>query len=96
MTLCACLNLKGLASPRGGTAQRDLGLAAPGDSERRIALRRLEIGLGEVLTRRTLWLCALGVTGGYQRRLYGSPEAVSPYKVIHGYEHRKRRRRLAP
>ncbi len=33
-----------------------------------------------------------GVTGSYQRRLYGGSEAVSPYKVVHGYEQRKRRR----
>ena len=32
-----------------------------------------------------------GVTGGYQRGLYGASEATSPYKVIHAYENRKRR-----
>ena len=32
-----------------------------------------------------------GVTGGYQRRLYGASEAVSPYKVVRAYEQRKRR-----
>ncbi len=34
-----------------------------------------------------------GVTGGYQRRLYGASEAVSKYKVVHGYEQRKKRLR---
>ena len=34
-----------------------------------------------------------GVTGGYQRRLYGASEAGSPYKVVRAYEHRKRRLR---
>ena len=34
-----------------------------------------------------------GVTGGYQRRLYGASEATSSYKVIRAYENRKRRRR---
>ncbi len=34
-----------------------------------------------------------GVTGGYQRRLYGASEAVSKYKVVHAYEHRKKRYR---
>ena len=35
-----------------------------------------------------------GVTGGYQRRLYGASEpGGSPYKVVHGYEQRKRRYR---
>ncbi len=35
-----------------------------------------------------------GVTGGYQRRLYGASEAGgSPYKAIHAYENRKRRLR---
>jgi hypothetical protein len=35
-----------------------------------------------------------GVTGGYQRGLYGASEAGgSPYKVIHAYEQRKKRYR---
>ncbi len=34
-----------------------------------------------------------GVTGCFQRRLYGASEAVLPYKVVHGYAHRKRRLR---
>jgi hypothetical protein len=33
-----------------------------------------------------------GVTGGYQRGLYGTSEAGgSPYKVVRAYENRKRR-----
>ena len=36
-----------------------------------------------------------GVTGGYQRRLYGASgePGGSPYKVVHAYENRKRRMR---
>ena len=34
-----------------------------------------------------------GVTGGYQRGLYGASEGEPKYKVIHGYESRKKRYR---
>ncbi len=34
-----------------------------------------------------------GVTGGYQRGLYGVSAAEPKFKVLHGYESRKRRYR---
>ena len=33
------------------------------------------------------------VSLGYQRRLYGASEAVSPFRVLHAYANRKRRLR---